>query len=62
MVINIISKQVLLKYGEDTGQDVKTLKPDFESLGIDIERMLDSAGRLQAAVDSEKSDKGEMAP
>ena len=52
--------QVLLKYGEETGQNVKDLKHDFDALGIDIVRMLDSASRLQAAVDSEKSDNGDI--
>ena len=44
---------------EATGQDVRKLQPDFEALGIDIVRMLDTASRLQAAVKNEKSDKGE---
>ena len=47
-----------MKYSEDSGHPISLLQAEFEAQGVDITRMLDSTGRLQAAIESENSDQG----
>ena len=51
-----------MRSSEESGHPLEQLQPDFEAEGVDMTRMLESAGRLRAAVDSEKSDQGERHP
>ena len=50
--------QVLLKYSQETGEAIASLKEDFEAEGVDVLRMLETTGRLQAAVKSSETDLG----
>ncbi len=50
--------QVLEQFSADSGQPLDVLRPGLEAEGFDLYRMLGSAARLSAAVESEKSDQG----
>ena len=47
-----------MKYSEESGETIASLKEDFETEGVDVMRMLETTGRLQAAVRSSGDDLG----
>ncbi|GAX74815.1 hypothetical protein CEUSTIGMA_g2262.t1 [Chlamydomonas eustigma] len=49
---------VLMQYIKESGASVQDLLPDFKAFGVDALRLLETAERVNAAVESEKKDEG----